>query len=146
MQVTLFFGGAIIPSATGVLMEVAAPEARPVASAGSMFAFQTFGYAMAPLVSALVMQLAGDADDAPATAHAGAAPNDTDGGARNGTEVAISEVALSAAQLRLGFRTVMAWGLFGVAFLTAAWREAERECRARVGQSMLAPEFSINKL
>lgn len=116
--VTLFFGGCIIPSATGVLMEVAVPEARAVASAGSMFAFQLFGYALSPLVSAIVMQIAGDNAS-------GAALDAADGGA----------VEITPAQLELGFRTVMAWGLFGALFFCIAWRAAERERRLAAGET-----------
>lgn len=128
--VTLFFGGCIIPSATGVLMEVAVPEARAVASAGSMFAFQLFGYALSPLVSAIVMQIAGDnasgaALDAAGAAGASGASGATDGGA----------VEITPAQLELGFRTVMAWGLFGALFFCIAWRAAERERRLAAGET-----------
>jgi hypothetical protein len=116
--VTLFFGGCIIPSATGVLMEVAVPEARAVASAGSMFAFQLFGYALSPLVSAIVMQIAGDNAS-------GTALDEADGGV----------VEITPAQLELGFRTVMAWGLFGALFFCIAWRAAERERRLAAGET-----------
>jgi len=54
---TLIFGGAIIPSATGVLINAVPAEARQVASAGSMLFFNLFGYALSPLFSAMVMQL-----------------------------------------------------------------------------------------
>jgi MFS family permease len=123
--VTLFFGGCIIPSATGVLMEVAVPEARAVASAGSMFAFQLFGYALSPLVSAIVMQIAGDNASGAALDAAGTAGTAADGGA----------VEITPAQLELGFRTVMAWGLFGALFFCIAWRAAERERRLAAGET-----------
>jgi len=54
---TLLFGGAIIPSATGVIVAAVRPELRQLSSAGSMFTFQMFGYALAPLVSAVVMSV-----------------------------------------------------------------------------------------
>jgi MFS family permease len=112
--VTLFFGGCIIPSATGVIMEVAHPDARPVASAGSVIIFQVFGYALSPLVSSMVMEIAGNMDGADEPA--AALTNGTDTGA----------ATLSPGQLQLGFRTVMGWGIFGAAGLLLAYRAAAR--------------------
>ena len=147
--VTLFFGGCVIPSATGVLMEVAAPEARPVASAGSMFAFQTFGYALAPLVSAIVMQAAGcgslcdeDAGVPPAS------PTNATGNLSYAPPMPPTAppalppdemgTVISPKQLTWGFRTVMAWGLIGATFMTLAWRAAERDCRLKLGAELMA--------
>eukprot|EP00316_Scyphosphaera_apsteinii_P000608 CAMPEP_0119309240 /NCGR_PEP_ID=MMETSP1333-20130426/14405_1 /TAXON_ID=418940 /ORGANISM="Scyphosphaera apsteinii, Strain RCC1455" /LENGTH=553 /DNA_ID=CAMNT_0007313177 /DNA_START=38 /DNA_END=1696 /DNA_ORIENTATION=+ len=56
LSFTLLFGGAIIPSATGVLINCVQADARQIASASSMLIFNFFGYALSPLVSAIVMQ------------------------------------------------------------------------------------------
>ena len=56
IALTLFFGGGLIPSATGILVIAVSVELRELSSAGSMFFFQLFGYALSPLVSSIVMQ------------------------------------------------------------------------------------------
>eukprot|EP00316_Scyphosphaera_apsteinii_P004283 CAMPEP_0119343508 /NCGR_PEP_ID=MMETSP1333-20130426/106483_1 /TAXON_ID=418940 /ORGANISM="Scyphosphaera apsteinii, Strain RCC1455" /LENGTH=508 /DNA_ID=CAMNT_0007355901 /DNA_START=128 /DNA_END=1654 /DNA_ORIENTATION=- len=60
LSLTLHFGGAIIPSATGVLINCVSPDARQIASAASMLVFNFFGYALSPLVSAIVMHRGSD--------------------------------------------------------------------------------------
>lgn len=95
--VTLFFGGCIIPAATGVIMESSPPEARPVASALSMFANQVLGYALSPLVSSVVMEFTGSGN------------------------------SISPAQLHLGFRIVMSWGTLGAIGFVYACRAADLE-------------------
>ena len=58
IAVTLVFGGAVIPAATGVIVSSVATDLRPLSSAVSMFSFQQLGYALSPLVSSIVGQLA----------------------------------------------------------------------------------------
>jgi len=92
---TLFFGGAIIPAATGVLINSVPPDLRRLAPAGSMFVYQVFGYASAPLFSALVM------------------------------EVALEAAGLSFDEaLKLGFSLVMWWSVLALALVGNAWRVA----------------------
>jgi len=54
--VVLFFGGALLPPCTGVCMNAVVKELRPLASAMSMFAYNCFGYACAPLVGGYVAE------------------------------------------------------------------------------------------
>jgi len=126
LALTLVFGGAIIPSATGVLQAVVSSEARQLSSAGSMFLFQLFGYALSPLVSSLVMSMFGG--DVPAEEE----------GEEVAIEVAInsscvaggdsvgSDQNLSVSQLRVGFRVVMWWGGLGATFFFLSYRAAAR--------------------
>lgn len=46
MWLLLFFGGAILPPATGILIASVDPSVRPFASSLSMFAYNIFGYAL----------------------------------------------------------------------------------------------------
>ncbi len=102
---------------------------------------------MAPLVSAVVMQLAGSSDATAADVVDDAALANSSSPSVNATvEHADNDVQISPAQLTLGFRTVMTWGLLGAGFLVAAWRAAERECRARVGHGLTGPEFSTTQI
>ena len=50
----LFFGGALLPSATGVCMNAVDPSLRSMASSYSMFAYNLLGYACAPFICGLV--------------------------------------------------------------------------------------------
>jgi len=149
ISVTLFFGGGVIPSATGVLLEVAPPEARQVASAGSMFCFQTFGYALSPLVSAIVMEIG-----AGGGSH-GTASHNTTSNATGELLLPIGAVNASAApgsdgvhitpfQLTLGFRTVMAWGLLGAILLILAWRSAAKSLASAPELSRSSSTLPIN--
>ena len=131
ISVTLFFGGCVIPSATGVILEVAPPDARAVASAGSIFAFQTFGYALSPLFSALVMQMVGHGGAPSASAPTAAAPNTTAATTAAGA-ASVLEPHISPTQLQTGFRTVMAWSVFGAVGLLYARRVAVRNLTRKV--------------
>ena len=51
IAVVLFFGGMTIPAANGVLIASVRPDLRQLASSGSIFFFQQFGYFLAPLLS-----------------------------------------------------------------------------------------------
>lgn len=50
IALTLVFGGAIIPAATGCLVAAVPVDLRQISSAISMFCFQQLGYAASPLV------------------------------------------------------------------------------------------------
>jgi len=132
ISVTLFFGGGVIPSATGVLLEVAPPEARQVASAGSMFCFQTFGYALSPLVSAIVMEIGAGGGGSHGAASLNATSNAT---VELFNATGSDGVHITPFQLTLGFRTVMAWGLVGAILIILAWRSAAKSLAS-------APELS----
>jgi MFS family permease len=47
----LFFGGAIVPPATGISISCVPKEIRSFASAGAQFITNIFGYSLAPLVA-----------------------------------------------------------------------------------------------
>ncbi|EOD33917.1 hypothetical protein EMIHUDRAFT_455644 [Emiliania huxleyi CCMP1516] len=120
LWITLFFGGCIVPSTSGVLMETAPPDARPVASALGMFSYQLFGYALSPQVSSLVMQIVGSSSEEEA-----------------------EQGVLSPTQLRVGFYTVMSWGSIGFVFLTIASCFAARNLRREIAAAREDPVVSI---
>jgi len=131
---TLLFGGAIIPSATGVIVAAVAPELRQLSSAGSMFTFQMFGYALAPLVSSLVMDFYEEGYDTCGRA-LDELPNATCPDWQDGLpNVTLSNVTaivdaardehLNKAKLTMGFRVCMFWGVFALIAMVGAWRSA----------------------
>ena len=92
------------------------PSLRQYASAGSMSAFQLFGYALSPIVSA---------------AFAEAASGDPLAGMdevsrANATLVARAEEAATIRSLDVALQVTMWWGCFGVIFMFGAWRFAKR--------------------
>lgn len=50
----LFFGGAILPALTGLIINAVGDECRNMASSFSMFMFNIFGYGMAPVLSGAI--------------------------------------------------------------------------------------------
>ena len=50
----LFFGGAILPALTGLIINAVGEECRNMASSFSMFMFNIFGYGMAPVLSGAI--------------------------------------------------------------------------------------------
>ena len=51
----LFFGAALIPTATGVIVNSVSREHQATSSSMSQLIFNTFGFFMAPVLSAAVM-------------------------------------------------------------------------------------------
>jgi hypothetical protein len=115
IALTLVFGGAVIPAATGCIISAVPPPMRQLSSAGSIFVFQQFGYALAPALSGAIAQAA--ASSAAATASTAEALVNATGNAtlvQDTTEVVVA------------FTTVMAWGWVGVSFMFGAWQFARR--------------------
>jgi len=56
LWLVLFFGGGILPPATGMLIAIVDPDTRPFASAVSMVFYNVFGYALGIQLPGLVMQ------------------------------------------------------------------------------------------
>lgn len=52
----LFFGGALLPTATGISISSVPPHTRPIASAMAMLFYNLVGYAMAPVVCGAIAQ------------------------------------------------------------------------------------------
>ena len=50
----LFFGGAILPALTGIIINAVGEDCKNMASSFSMFMYNIVGYAMAPLLSGVV--------------------------------------------------------------------------------------------
>jgi MFS family permease len=99
---TLLFGGAIIPAATGVLMASVPTELRKDAIAVAQFTYQLLGYASAPLISALIMEVARAA------------------GIEGGDALA------------LGYRVVMFWSLLALFAIINAFFAARRSVKLLV--------------
>lgn len=56
----LFFGGAILPALTGIIINAVGEECKNMASSFSMFMYNIVGYAMAPFLSGVVSDAAKD--------------------------------------------------------------------------------------
>lgn len=120
---TLVFGGAVIPAATGCIVSCVPPDLRQVSSAGSMFVFQQLGYALSPLVSALVASAATiDEDQVRADALDRLSVNGSFVNATLLDEAVATQKRV--ASLELCFIVVMMWGILGVIFMVTAWRFA----------------------
>ena len=120
IAVTLVFGGAVIPAATGVIVSAVAPELRQLSSAGSIFVFQQFGYAIAPFLSGAIGQ-------AVAGSGSGASTGDDDlfAGLVNGTSNATAPL-YNKEETIVAFWVCMLWSLVGVVFMFGAWQFARR--------------------
>ena len=116
IALTLIFGGAVVPPATGCLVAVVAEDVRQISMAVSMFTFQQLGYALSPMVSAIIASLATIDRQAELTRWR-ATINET-----NATQAGYLDDALHRAELKLGFEVVMLCGLCGVIFLFCAWQ------------------------
>lgn len=57
---TLFFGGAIVPAASGIVIEVVKPEQRVNSSAFAQVAFNVCGYALGAYLPGMLMTSVGD--------------------------------------------------------------------------------------
>ena len=147
IAVTLIFGGAVIPAATGVIVSSVPWELRNLGSAFSMLIFQQFGYALAPIVSAGVaesVQVSSE-DEAALTAQWQLGGFNTSGALRSIGQISLAEqleggnttaavylqidaipleAVIEGTRRRLSIETcflvVMLWGLFGVCFMTLA--------------------------
>jgi MFS family permease len=138
--ITLVFGCAIIPAATGCLVSAVPPDMRSVGSALSMFCFQQFGFAFSPLASALIGSLATfsreDIIDCLAQTCAGGVQT------ADCPSSAVIDVEMKNAQTRasleLCFQVVMLCGLLGVACFFAAWRFAVANTSRTSGEVQIA--------
>jgi len=136
IALTLFFGGGLIPAATGVLVIAVSVELRELSSAGSMFFFQLFGYALSPLVSSVVMQVASFSDAYVQERWQKTDPESYDS-AFNGTGLGLNQTAIDIGiedytkklKLETGFTVCMLWSFFGVLAMFWAWRSAEAVVR-----------------
>jgi len=145
IALTLFFGGGLIPAATGVLVIAVSVELRELSSAGSMFFFQLFGYALSPLVSSIVMQIATFSDDYVTDRWQKTNPASYDdafnaSGLGLPNQTAIDDgIALYTKKLKLetGFTVCMLWAFFGVLAMFWAWRSAEAVVRRNKKSPML---------
>ena len=112
IALTLVFGGAIIPAATGCLVAAVPADLRQISSAMSMFCFQQLGYAMSPLVSSLIGSMASiDRGSVMACLDATCAGVNTSAGAECPTQELINfemDAAQEVASLELCFQ-VRAW-------------------------------------
>ena len=165
IALTLIFGGAIIPAATGVIVSSVPIELRNLGSAFSMFLFQQMGYALAPIVSAAVASTVtlDDAEVARLTTQFQDGGFNTTlslipvglGAAKNVTktleELTLEEVLegrKAVGENELCFWVVMLWGLLGgtlllTATVFAAYRkvdedeneEGDRQQRKEVGNT-----------
>ena len=147
IAVTLIFGGAVIPAATGVIVSSVPWELRNLGSAFSMLIFQQLGYALAPIVSAGVAEsVSVSSEDAAAlTTQWELGGFNTSGTLRSIGQITLAEqleggnttaavflqidsiplaTVLEGTRRRLSIETcflvVMLWGLFGVCFMTLA--------------------------
>ena len=125
IAVTLIFGGAVIPAATGCIVASVATDLRQVSSAFSMFCFQQFGYALSPLISSVIGSLATIDEPKQIAAY--------QLGTFNITQEEFLEGAMYKASLELGFQVVMLCGLLGVVLLFCAWRFAVRQAAHQSG-------------
>ena len=105
----LFWGGAIIPGATGLLLAAVNSDLRQFSSAISMFTYNIFGYAGGTIFPAICIQMMqnGYIDD--------------------GMERDLAEEK----SLRTGVQMILFWALFGGVFLTwSAWVSHQENLRA----------------
>merc|ERR1712187_784078 len=103
--IVLFFGGAILPPATGMLITVVDPETRPLANAFSMFIYNIFGYALGSFLPGLVMQFL--------TRHG-----------TLGNELSVEQ---------WGMRLILWWAVFGCLGMFFAWIFARKKKVAEEG-------------
>ena len=138
IAITLVFGGAIIPAATGCLVAAVPPDLRQISSAASMFCFQQLGYALSPLLSAVVAEAAeplGLFDRDKELSKFVMTNASTPEALAEAQELWLS-AQLEKAKLTLGFQFVMLMGALGVVFLFGAWRCAERRITVERRQTL----------
>lgn len=144
IALTLVFGGAIIPAATGCLVAAVPADLRQISSAMSMFCFQQLGYAMSPLVSSLIGSMASiDRGSVMACLDATCAGVNTSAGAECPTQELINfemDAAQEVASLELCFQVVMLCATIGVVCLFMAWRYAE--ARDKVAAAASSPDVA----
>ena len=105
----LFWGGAIIPGATGLLLAAVNSDLRQFSSAISMFTYNIFGYAGGTIFPAICIQIM------------------QSGFIEDGMEKDLAEEKA----LRTGVQMILFWALFGGIFLTwAAWVAHKENTRA----------------
>jgi MFS family permease len=105
----LFFGGAIVPGATGLVLSSVPPQVRAFSSAMSMLTFNIFGYASGTILPGVYMQfLQGNHGTGARTGN-----STDDASAVSSAE----EDAEYAYVLRAGFRLVLCWSVFGLLFM-----------------------------
>ena len=124
IAVTLVFGGAIIPAATGCLVAAVPLDLRQISSAMSMFCFQQLGYAMSPLVSALIGSMASYDRDAVIDCLIATCENGVQTSSCPSADVIRFETAAAQerASLELTLQAVMLTATVGVVCLFLAWR------------------------
>jgi MFS family permease len=59
ITIMLFFGAAVVPSSTGIVIDAVEPEERAFSSAMSQMGCNILGYALAPFLSGFVAEMAG---------------------------------------------------------------------------------------
>jgi len=132
IAVILFFGGMVIPAANGVIVTSVPPELRQLASAGSIFFFQQFGYFLAPILSGSVSaawqpDIDAALDRLPAERRAYISGN--------ATELAdFTAKTTTVEQADVAFKTVLCWASLGVVCMLIARHFAAREASKEMGK------------
>jgi len=124
IAVVLFFGGMTIPAANGVLIASVRPDLRQLASSGSIFFFQQFGYFLAPLLSGAIASSATPDIDEALSALTNATERQLIQASRVGPDRArfdaFEALETEGAQANVAFVTVMNWALVGMALFVWA--------------------------
>jgi len=117
LWIVLFFGGCILPPATGMLISVVDPETRPFASAVSMVFYNVFGYALGSILPGIVMGWL-----------------KRKAAAEESRDVDIRWVEV------WGMRLILWWSVLGFIGMLSAWQFAKGNTQAARGMSTLRSE------
>ncbi|RHY19722.1 hypothetical protein DYB32_010183, partial [Aphanomyces invadans] len=105
----LFFGGSILPSCTGIFISATPVQLRSLASSVSVMVFNLLGYALAPALTGSFMELIDNHHDDPTSYWFGCD---------------------EACMYRVGFRCCLAWSVWSLLSMLAAYIVAKRQAAA----------------
>ncbi|ETV65011.1 hypothetical protein, variant 1 [Aphanomyces astaci] len=111
LWLVLFFGGSILPSCTGIFISATPVHLRSLASSVSVMVFNLLGYALAPALTGSFMELIHNNQDDP---HSYWYECD------------------EACMYRVGFRCCLAWSVWSLLAMLAAYIVAKRQAAAAI--------------
>ncbi|RHY02894.1 hypothetical protein DYB25_008478 [Aphanomyces astaci] len=124
LWLVLFFGGSILPSCTGIFISATPVHLRSLASSVSVMVFNLLGYALAPALTGSFMELIHNNQDDP---HSYWYECD------------------EACMYRVGFRCCLAWSVWSLLAMLAAYIVAKRQAAAAAIRTGEPPQHQLQR-
>ncbi|CAK4629645.1 hypothetical protein LEN26_009066 [Aphanomyces euteiches] len=118
----LFFGGAILPSCTGIFISATPIQLRSLASSISVMVFNLLGYALAPALTGSFMELIHNYHEDPTSYWFGCD---------------------EACMYRVGFRCCLAWSVWSLLAMLAAYMVAKQQASKSTHEESVAEQGEI---